>query len=156
MSLTASSSTPSPPPPSSPPPSGNGGNGTGGFDTQLLNLVNTARSQNGLRTLSINTLLNTAAQVHSQDQASRQTMSHTGGDGSTIGTRITRTGYRWIRAGENVAAGFTSAQSVFDAWMGSAGHRANILGDFVHMGAAVATGGNGMMYWTQVFATPAP
>jgi uncharacterized protein YkwD len=132
-----------------------GGTGTGGVDTQLLTLVNTARSQVGLCALSINTLLNTAAQADSQDQAARQTMTHTGGDGSTVRTRITRIGYRWIRAAENVARGFTSAQSVFDAWMGSLGHRANMLGEYVHMGAGVATGGDGFMYWTQVFATPA-
>jgi uncharacterized protein YkwD len=135
---------------------GGGGTGTGGFDTQLLTLVNNARSAKGLRALSINALLNTAAQAHSQDQAARQTMSHTGGDGSTLGTRITRAGYAWTSAGENVAAGYTSAQSVFDAWMGSSGHRANILNaGYVHMGVGVATGGNGVMYWTQLFATPA-
>jgi uncharacterized protein YkwD len=46
-------------------------------------------------------------------------------------------------------------KSVFDGWMNSPGHRANILSDEVHMGVGAATGGNGRMYWTQKFATPA-
>ncbi|WIA20753.1 hypothetical protein OEZ85_005121 [Tetradesmus obliquus] len=133
---------------------GGGSTGSGGIDSQLLILVNTARRQAGLREISINTLLNTAAQAHSQDQARTQTMSHVGSDGSTFDVRITRAGYRWRAAAENVAAGYSSVQSVFDGWMGSAGHRANILGDFMHMGLGAASGGNGVMYWTQLFATP--
>jgi uncharacterized protein YkwD len=82
-------------------------------------------------------------------------MSHTGGDGSSVGQRITRAGYRWRSVAENVAAGFTSAQSVFNGWMNSPDHRANILSQQVHMGVGTATGGDGVMYWTQEFATPA-
>jgi uncharacterized protein YkwD len=117
-------------------------------------LVNAARRQNGLRDLTISTQLNAAAQAHAQDQARMQTMSHVGSDGSTFDQHITRAGYTWRATAENVAAGYSSVQSVFDGWMGSAGHRANILGDYVHMGVGAATGGNGVMYWTQLFATP--
>jgi uncharacterized protein YkwD len=129
-------------------------NRRGGVDEQLLSLVNAARRQNGLRALSINAQLNAAALAHSQDQARTQRMSHIGSDGSTFDQRITRAGYSWRSAAENVAEGYTSAQSVFDGWMNSPGHRANILSDQVHMGVGAATG-NGRMYWTQVFATPA-
>ncbi|KAF6258438.1 CAP domain-containing protein [Scenedesmus sp. NREL 46B-D3] len=132
-----------------------GGPVGGGVDSQLLTLVNAARRQDGLRVLSINVRLNTAAQAHSQDQARMQTMSHTSSDGTTFDVRITRAGYRWMGASENVAAGYTTAQSVFNGWLGSPGHRANILGNSVHMGVGLATGANGVMYWTQVFATPA-
>jgi uncharacterized protein YkwD len=81
-------------------------------------------------------------------------MSHTGSDGSDMGQRITRAGYRWGSAAENVASGFTSAQSVFNGWMNSPGHRDNILSNHVHMGVGAATGGDGVMYWTQKFASP--
>ncbi|WIA37343.1 hypothetical protein OEZ86_014273 [Tetradesmus obliquus] len=57
---------------------GGGGGGSGGVDAQLLALVNQARAQAGLRALSIDARLNAAALAHSQDQARRQTMSHTG------------------------------------------------------------------------------
>eukprot|EP00775_Hariotina_reticulata_P007851 gene7851-8048_t len=135
---------------------GGGGGGGGGsnpnYAIELLNLVNAARQSNGRAPLSLNTQLNNAAMAHSIDQAGRNTMTHTGSDGSDLGTRVTRAGYRWSTVGENVAVGQTSPSSVFQAWMNSPGHRANILnGNFADMGVAVATGRDGRPYWTQVF-----
>jgi uncharacterized protein YkwD len=121
----------------------------------VLTLVNAARQSNGLGQLSLDPLLNNAALAHSIDQASRNTMSHEGADGSDPGTRVTRAGYRWSTVGENVAYGYSTPSAVHEGWMNSPGHRANILnGDFVHMGLATATGSNGYLYWTQVFAKP--
>ena len=40
-------------------------------------------------------------------------------------------------------------------WMGSAGHRQNILyPGVVHIGVAVATSAGGTPYWTMVLAAP--
>ena len=38
--------------------------------------------------------------------------------------------------------------------MNSSGHRANILSGNTEMGLATATGGDGSVYWAQVFGTP--
>lgn len=54
-------------------------------------------------------------------------------------------------SGENIAWGYTSASSVMTAWMGSSGHRANILGS-QYGGIGVARVGNS---WVQVFALAA-
>lgn len=131
-----------------PPPAAN-------WQTELLNLVNNARRSAGLRTLTLESRLNTAAQLHSEDQARRQQMTHTGSDGSSVSTRVSRAGYRWSAVAENVAAGYTSASSVHTGWMNSPGHRANIMnGRYVHMGVGLARANNGVLYWTQVFAAP--
>lgn len=54
--------------------------------------------------------------------------------------------------GENVASGYVTASSVVSGWMGSPGHRANILnGNFRYMGACVAQGASGTLYWVQQF-----
>lgn len=91
--------------------------------------------------------------MHSQDQARRRNIGHTGSDGSTVADRIRRAGYNTGWSGENVASGQSTAQSVFNAWMNSSGHRANILNaNFAHMGAAMAQ--SNAPYWTQVFASP--
>ena len=67
------------------------------------------------------------------------------------GDRIARAGGGFSRWGENVAAGYGSASSVIDAWMGSSGHRANILNPgFTHVGVAVAYSASGTPYWTMV------
>jgi uncharacterized protein YkwD len=83
-----------------------------------------------------------------------QRLSHTGSDGSSFVDRANRAGYRFRALAENVAAGYNTAQSVFDGWMNSSGHRANILGaNYIHMGAACAASNTN--YCTQMFGAPA-
>ena len=48
-----------------------------------------------------------------------------------------------------------TAEEVVRGWMGSPGHRANILdGDLTQIGVGRADGGSYGVYWTQVFGTP--
>lgn len=56
------------------------------------------------------------------------------------------------RVGENVAYGYPSGKAVVKAWMGSAGHRANILHeDFRLLGAGASRSEDGTWYAAQVF-----
>ena len=106
--------------------------------------------------MSVDQRLTNAAQAHSADQAARDTMSHTGSDGSNAGTRISRQGYGWRAWAENVAMGYPDGASVTTAWMNSPGHRANILSASVtQIGVGLAYAADGSPYWTQVFAAPA-
>ena len=55
------------------------------------------------------------------------------------------------RAGENLALGYPTALAVVAGWMGSDGHRANILGDaYTQIGVGCATGPRGLLC-AQVF-----
>lgn len=55
-------------------------------------------------------------------------------------------------AGENLAFGNVSAAGMVDLWMGSPGHRANILNTtFTHIGIAATRTADGRWYGTQVF-----
>ena len=91
---------PAPAPASAPAPSGL---------QQVVDLTNQRRAEHGLGALAVHAVLNTAAQGHSQDQAARDTMSHTGSDGSNPGDRIARAGYRFSAWAENVAMGYPDA-----------------------------------------------
>ena len=92
-------------------------------------------------------LLQAAAQGHCTDMSNNNFFSHTGSDGSQPWDRMSRAGYSWNFAGENIAVGQTSVADVMSSWMNSPGHRANILDSgFSHVG--VARVGN---YWAQVF-----
>lgn len=123
-----------------------------GATAQVVALVNSARKEAGCAALTVNAKLTTAAQSHSEDMADHQTMSHTGSDGSSPGTRITRAGYSWSSYGENVAYGYDTPASVMDGWMSSPGHKANILNcAFKEIGVGLAQPGS---YWTQDFGTP--
>lgn len=91
-----------------------------------------------------------AAAEHNADMAQTGELNHTGSDGSNAGDRLARNGYNWRSYGENIASGFTSAESVLQAWIDSPGHCRNIMNaSFEEIG--VARQGN---YWTQVFASP--
>ena len=124
---------------------------------KVVELTNQQRASQGLAPLAINDLLVNAAAGHSTDMATNNFMSHTGSDGSNPGQRITRAGYSWRTYGENVAAGYSTAQAVMDGWMNSGGHRANILNPaFTEIGVALRENPNSTYryYWTMVLAAP--
>lgn len=59
---------------------------------------------------------------------------------------------RLSTAGENLAYGFTTGRDVVDAWMGSSGHRANILnGRYRLMAISARRSSEGQWYVAQVF-----
>lgn len=129
---------------------------SGTMHQQMLAAVNKQRAAVGLSALCMNSKLQSAAQGHSDDMASKDFMSHTGSNGSTMSQRITNTGYVWTAIAENVAAGQTDVDAVMTAWMNSAGHKANILSTKVTMfGCAYAYNANNKYkhYWTQDFGT---
>jgi uncharacterized protein YkwD len=126
------------------------------MENRLLRLVNIKRCAKGLAPLALNAQLNAAAQRHSDDMVAKNFFSHTGSDGSRFWNRIEESGYGSGSIGENIAAGQTTPQSVFNAWWNSEGHRKNIMNaNAREMGIAYAYGENTewIHYWTQVFAT---
>jgi uncharacterized protein YkwD len=117
-------------------------------------LTNQERAENGLSGLSFNGDLVASARAHSADMAAQDYFNHTALDGSSPGDRIAATGYEASSWGENIAAGYTTAQAVVDGWMNSAGHRANILNsNFCDIGVGYAYEGDSTYrhYWTQNF-----
>lgn len=121
----------------------------------MLARLNAERAAVGAAPLRSCGTLDAAADAHSADQAAHNHMSHTGSDGSNPGVRIVRAGYVGFSGwGENVAAGQPSVASVMAAWMGSSGHRANILnGYYGDVGMGLAHSAGGTPYWTQVFGS---
>lgn len=109
---------PTPPQPSPPPPQN--------WHLELLILMNQARSKNMVGELRIDEKLNQAAQNHSNWMHANNKLSHDE-NGSPFTNRLNAVNYNWSAAGENIAQGYQSVQSVFNGWMNSSGHRANIL-----------------------------
>jgi uncharacterized protein YkwD len=123
----------------------------------VLSLINQERTRVGCSSVQLSPLLGAIAQAHSDDMASRAFFSHIGSDGSTLGERLWRIGYRFRSAAENIAAGYPNAPSVVRAWMQSDGHRANILTcSFSEIGVGYASdhGSTNYAYWTLDLATP--
>jgi uncharacterized protein YkwD len=58
-------------------------------------------------------------------------------------------GITYHTAGENIAYGYPTPESVVNGWMNSEGHRKNILNSsFTEIGVGYVSNGN---YWTQMF-----
>ena len=94
---------------------------------RIVELVNARRREANLRPLSVHPTLVACAQQYSAVQAAQSGINHTGPDGSTPGQRLTSCGYRWKHFGENLAAGFVTADEVVTAWMNSPSHRKVLL-----------------------------
>lgn len=117
---------------------------------EVLSLVNQARTQNGLSPLNWNTSLEEAAMIRSKELVNN--FSHTRPDGSSCFTVIN---INYYTAGENIAAGQYNAQAVFDSWMNSEGHRANILSEnFTDIGISLYSDESSpyKYNWVQIFA----
>lgn len=120
--------------------------------TEVIRLTNDERAAAGLAPLTLDATMMQVARSHSLDQAAAGRMSHVGSDGSTIAARLTRAGVAWGACAENVALGQSTAADVVGAWMGSPGHRANMLGRYGRIGVGVAEDGAGRRFWTMVLA----
>jgi uncharacterized protein YkwD len=134
---------------------------TNNYIQQVLDLTNSERAKAGLQPLRLNEKLNQSAQGHSQDMAMADYFSHTGANGSNAGDRAASAGYYYSSLGENIAAGYITAEEVVQGWMNSPGHRANIMNPFYqelgvgYYHLANDTGSvNYNYYWTQEFGTP--
>ncbi len=113
-----------------------------------LAAINAERSQRGMAALVPDPRLQQAAQTHACDSATRNRMGHHGSDDSTLATRVQRQGYRFRSIAENVAAGHPTPAAVVRGWMGSAGHRRNILArDARDAGIGLAIARDGTLHW---------
>ena len=107
--------------------------------------------------LSWSAKLASAARLHSADMAVQNYFDHTSLDGTTFSQRITRAGYAWSAAGENIAAGYRTPEAVVAGWMSSFGHCENLMAaQFTELGVGYAYQSSGAYhhYWTQDFGTP--
>jgi uncharacterized protein YkwD len=134
--------------------------GNSSYENQLIDLINTERSNQGLAALTYNGSLTSAAQSHSLDMACQNFFSHTGSDGSSPFDRMSWAGYSFSAAAENIFAGsgsYDSPAQAFDAWMNSSGHRDNMLNpDYAEIGIGYAGNPSGAYtgYFTADFAKP--
>lgn len=128
--------------------------GISAMEQAVLSLTNAQRTANGCPALAWNATLAAVARAHSQDMAAKNYFDHNSPDGTTPAQRVQAAGYAYTQTAENIAAGQATPDAVMASWMGSAGHKANILNcALTELGVGVATGGSYGTYWTQDFGT---
>lgn len=104
-----------------------------------------------------NAKLDTAAQNHSVDMATKNYFSHNSLDGRSPFDRMTDAGYHFSAAAENIAAGNSTAAATVQQWISSPGHCANLM-SATYVDTGIGYGRNDKAtyryYWTQTFGKP--
>ncbi len=119
------------------------------YEKEVVRLVNEERAKNGLSALTLNWELSRVARYKSQDMKDNKYFSHTSPVYGSPFQMMKSFGITYRTAGENIARGQATPRAVVNAWMNSAGHRANILNaSFTQIGVGYVASGN---YWTQMF-----
>jgi uncharacterized protein YkwD len=122
---------------------------------EVFDLTNEERVNAGLEELTWNDNLAQAAEDHCQDMIDRDYFDHYTPEGLSPGDRATAAGYEWLWIGENIAAGYASAEDVMVGWMNSEEHKENILRtQFTELGVGLRVSWSGRVYWAQEFGTP--
>lgn len=107
--------------------------------------INRVRLQIGLGLLWEDSLINKVSQEWALAMAGNEALDH----GNFFG-RIASV-YPDRPAGEDIAAGQTSAVQVVGDWMSDPPHRETLLGHYNHIGVGIARSSRGVLYWVADF-----
>lgn len=118
------------------------------IETEILILINNHRLSLGLSPLNDMSVVKSVAYSHTDYMVDNNVVSHD--------NFFRRSTYLKENAGaksvsENVAYGYTSAQSVVNAWIKSEGHKSNIEGDFTNFDISAEQNKDGKWYYTNIF-----
>jgi uncharacterized protein YkwD len=135
--------------------------------SQVLALINQARSQAGLAPYTMTAGLDSSSGAHNARMADGCGLSHQCPGEPPLGTRETDAGVVWTAAGENIGEGgpvadspsaiaqmaVTLTQDMLNEKPPDDGHRLNILSStFTHIGVAVTIDSSGTVWMTQDFS----
>jgi len=124
---------------------------------QVFDAVNAERAKNGLKPLVLVPELNQTAQGHSDRMETGTFLSTRGPDESSVVVRMTSTGLKTLKLGENVIRLRTRtdrlAEETVGVWMGAPADRKNLLStNFTKTGFGITRAADGDYYITEDFA----
>lgn len=122
------------------------------FQRELYRLVNELRVESGVKPLLCSDVYNYAAQIRAEEIVT--VFEHRRPDGREWETIFTDTGANGGYTGENIAAGSGTPQDVFNQWMGSEYHKANMLKSeykIIGIGYCCQQDSTYGHYWVQLF-----
>lgn len=118
------------------------------IEVKILELINNHRLSLGLNPLGDLAIVKSVAYSHTDYMVDKDEISHD--------NFYTRSNYLKANAGakkvsENVAYGYSKAESVVNAWIKSDSHRKNIEGDFTNFNISAEKNKDGKWYYTNIF-----
>ena len=118
------------------------------IEIEVLELINAHRIGLGLNSLDNNSTIKAVAFTHTDYMVEVDNVSHD----NFYKRRISLEDREDARiVSENVAYGYTSAESLVNAWLNSPGHRSTIEGDFTHFDISAEQNTDGDWYYTNIF-----
>jgi len=120
------------------------------YSQDVLRLTNVERTKAGLAPLANDDALARVAQEKARDMQANGYFSHTSPTYGSPFDMMKQYGVSYSYAAENIAKGYRTPNDVVAGWMGSSGHRANILNaNLTNLGVGVAGD-----VWVQMFRRP--
>ena len=118
------------------------------IEVEILDLINNHRLSLGLNPLAEMNLVKSVAYSHTDYMVDNDEVSHH--------NFYSRSDYLKSNAGaekvsENVAFGYSSAESVVRAWIKSEAHKANLEGDYTNFDVSAEKNSEGRWYYTNIF-----
>lgn len=130
------------------------------IEDEAINLMNSERQKQNLPSLTYSDKLYKASLSHNNLMAecakkygSSACFTHTVTqlNEKTLLNRIKDTGYNAQAVAENIAWGYSTSGGIVGAWMSSAGHKSNIMGNYKDVGCSYKA-----PYWTCDFGRISP
>ena len=118
------------------------------IEIQILELINNHRLSVGLNPLENMDLIKSQAYNHTEHMVIENQVSH---DNFFERSNFLKTNAGAKIVSENVAYGYTHAESVVNAWLKSESHKENIEGDFTDFDISAEQNSEGDWYYTNIF-----
>ena len=125
----------------------------------LMTLVNAYRAANGLQGVAPNGALSGAAAWMAGDMAARNYVGHVSSDGRSPTQRMSSFGYpaTSMYTGEDLGAGYATANAILAGWQASAAHNAVLLNanyNAIGIGLVYEPSSTYKWYWAADFGGP--
>lgn len=118
------------------------------IELEILELINSYRANQGLSTLGNLRIIKSQAYSHTDYMIEQNNMSH---DYFFARKSFLQSKTGASRVAENVAFGFSTAESVVSAWLNSEDHKNTIEGDFTDFDISAEQNEFGFWFYTNIF-----
>ena len=118
------------------------------IEVEIMELINAHRINQGLNPLNDHSTVKAVAYTHTDYMVEVDNVSH---DNFFQRKQSFQLNANANIVSENVAYGFSSAESVVNAWLNSPSHRENIEGNFTDFDISAEKNNEGKWYFTNIF-----
>ncbi|TDQ25823.1 CAP domain-containing protein [Tenacibaculum caenipelagi] len=118
------------------------------IEADILDLINDYRVNNGFSSLSKLQVIKSQTNNHTNYMVEKNEVSH---DFFYQRKEYLVENANAVSVAENVAYGYSTAESVVSAWIKSDGHKHNIEGDYTHFDITAEKSTDGKWYFTNIF-----